>query len=328
MVDLIVARARVDTTAPDPDNSRSGWRTSDLFTQDVDALVVGQWDDPASYAEIGRLVLKRVRDLPEVAVLARLAILRGKRLLPVTLAREGSILRLAERIEKAIAVLPDGTRKMRCKSLFEYHMGIFYDAYGRFDLAAFAHMRAVEEADGFGDRPGAAISLFMATFCFLKDALGIGRPSVPPEVIFSKLEERFAQLVEAMRGSTLEVQWAEENGPFYMIEACVWLDRNHLQWDDWVHSVSQAGKKLGDSCLPLMEFVRAVNMSSRGFSEADDALRAINEGHENEMTTALLILARRAVQAGRMEEARKFVEQMPKLGAQHIRAIAARLLES
>jgi len=328
LVDLIVVRARVDKTAPDP-TLRNGWRTDNLFMGDVDALVVGQNNDPSAYAKIGRQVLAKVRDLPEMAVLAQLAILRGERLLTATPEREKLILQFAQELETAISILPDGTRKMRCKSLFEYHMGIFYETYGRFDLAADAHTRAAKEADRFGDRPGAAISHFMETVCRLQDALRTDRPSDELETIFSDMEKKFAQLVEAMYGSALEVQWAEGNCPALMIEACVWLDRTHIKWNDWVTTAIAAAEKLGRAWEPIAEFVRAVDMDNHGDPQTDEALYAIAKGGDvNERrATAFLILARHAIQSGKANEAINIVEQIPVQGAQHVRTIAERMFK-
>ena len=97
LVDLVVARAVVDKTAPDSENLRNGWRTDALF-QDIDAFVVVQCNDPAVYAEIGRQVLVKVKDLPEMAALARLAIFRGERLLPIYYDREQTLAQMAEKL--------------------------------------------------------------------------------------------------------------------------------------------------------------------------------------------------------------------------------------
>jgi hypothetical protein len=231
LADLIINRAMMDKTSPDPSNQKNGWTTDVLF-QAIDSLVVVHNNDPVAYAEIGRQVLTKVQDLPEMAVLAQLAILRGERRQAVSLRREEIILQLAREVEKAISALPDGTtRKMRCKSLFEYHMGIFYEDYGCFNLAAKAHAQAAEEANRFSDLPGAAISRFMETLCILKDALRmrIGKPSDELDTIFSKLETRFVQLIEALRGSALEVQWTK-NSQAHMMEACVLLGRNPARY--------------------------------------------------------------------------------------------------
>lgn len=326
LVDLVIARARVDRTAPDPNNLRNGWCTDTLFG-DIDALVVGQYNDPSAYAEIGRQVLAKVRYLPEMAVLAQLAILRGERLLPVDPEREQSIFQIIRELEETISALSGGTRKMRCRSLFEYHVGIFYADYGRFDLAAKAHVRAAEKAACFGDKAGVAISNFMETLSRLKDALRTGKSTNELEVIFSRMEERFTKLVKETHGSILEVQWAEGNCPVHMIEACLWLGRTHIKWNDWVATAIVAAKKLGRSWEPIGKFVCAVDMNIRYDPQADEALNAIAEGGDvNERrATALLILARRAMQTGRMKKAREIVERMPEQGAQHVRAVAERL---
>lgn len=260
LVELIVARAKVDTTVPDPANPRSGWSTDALF-QNVDALVVVRHNDPSGFVEIGQQVLAEVRDLPEMAILAQLAILRGERLLP---EREEAVIQLSRELRDAILALPDGARKMRCRSLFWYHMGTFFEACQRFGLAAAVHQRAAEEADRLGDRPGAAISYFMMSFCLFRDearsaATDFGRR----EGLFSEMEEKFDQLVEAVRGSPLEVQWGEGNGPLHMIEACSLLQRAHPRWDEWKASVIAASAKLGEAWQRVPEEVRRYDEAKR-----------------------------------------------------------------
>ena len=334
LVDLVVTRAQVDKTVPDPKNLRNGWRTDALFG-DVDALIVGQKNDPAAYAEIGRRVLEneKVKYLPEMAVLAKLAILRGKRLFPLTPVQKNVIFGFSEDLRSAIsASLPDGTRKQRCLELFLYHLGIFYDALGDFAKAIKMHEWAAREA---GDESSsAAISLFCAALYRLKSALVVGKTPDELGALFSDLEEKFAQLAEALRGSELEVQWAEGNGPIHMIQACVWLNlRNHPRWDDWVRIALAATEKLGKAWEPGAGFVRAANLDAQNDEEAGKALMAVAENgaasNENNKirATALLMLARRALRDGDVSEARKIIEKMPEQGAQHVRAIAERMYE-
>ncbi|MDO8436023.1 MAG: hypothetical protein Q7S82_01385 [bacterium] len=324
LVDLVVNRARVDTTAPDPNNLRNGWLTDALLTQAIDGLVVGQYNEPAAYAEIGRKVLAQVGNLPEIAALAQLAIFRGERLLPLTLGRELSAILIIKELEHGIAALPDGPRKMRCRSLLQYHQGVFYDACGRFALAAEFQLRSAQEASRFDDLSGMAIALFMNKIYCLKDALRTGEPIA--ESIFPDIERGFAALVTTMRGFILEVQWAEANGPVYMIEACIWLNRIHPDWNDWVATALAAAEKLGTSWDLCAEFVRAVDMDRRGDPLAEEALNAVAESSDaNERrAAALLILARRAMDKGRAEKAREIVARMPEQGAQHVIAVANR----
>jgi len=325
---LVIARAKVDKTVPDPKNLRKGWRTDELLTGDVDLLVVGG-DNPGAYVLISEKVLEKVQDLPEMVVLAKLAILRGQRLLRPTPGQVQLVLNLSEDLKTAISDLPAGTRKQRCLELFLYHLGIFYDALGDFAKAIKMHEWAAREA---GDESSsAAISLFCAALYRLKSALVVGKTPDELEKLFSALEERFAQLAEALRDSELEVQWAEGNCPIHMIQACVWLNlRNHPRWDDWVRIALAATEKLGKAWEPGAEFVRAVDMEKSGYSlGAKEALEAIAEGNYTAelKATVLLIMARRAMQAGERDQAKVLVEKMPEQGAQHVRAIAERMYE-
>ncbi len=328
LVELVVTRARVDTTAPDPANLRNGWRTDALFG-DIDALVVGKNNDPATYAEIGRLVYVQVHDLPEMATLAELAILRGARLIfPVDSLREQSILQLSDVLKRHISALPDGTRKMRCASLLEYHMGIFYETYGRFDLAATAQMRSAEAAERLGDRASAAIAYYSAARDNLKEALRTNKSADELETLFSKQEKRFAELVEAVRDTPHEVQWIQGNCPMHMIEACVWLNRTHPRWGEWVATAVAAPAKLGAAWMPGADFVLAADMDHCDHPGAEDALHAIARSNDiNERrATANLILARRALRAGARGAVQIFAMLMPTEGAQYVRAVAEKLL--
>ncbi len=329
LVDLVVARARVDTSAPDSVNLRNGWRTDALLTGDIDALVVGKNNDPATYAEIGQLVYAQVTDLPEMATLAELAILRGARLIaPADPVREQSILQLSDMLKRHISALPDGTRKMRCASLLEYHMGIFYETYGRFDLAAAAQIRSAEEAERLGDRAGTAIAYYSAARDNLKEALRTDKPADELKALFSEQETRFAELVEAVRDTPHEVQWTQGNCPMHMVEACVWLNRTHPRWDEWVATAVAAPVKLGAAWMPGADFVLAADMDHRDDPGAEDTLYTIaRDNNVNERkATANLILARRALRAGARGAAQILVMLMPTEGTQHVRAIAERLL--
>lgn len=193
LVDLVVNRARVDRTEPDPNNLRAGWRTDQLLG-DIEALLIGR-GEPGDYAEIGRQVLAQVSDQPEIVVLAQLAIFNGERRLPVSSKREGALMRMAKYLQQVVSFLPAGTRKQRCQSLFNYNAGVFFDTYGRSDLAAEAQEQSAQEAERLGDRSGVAIGRFMKVFYGLKHMLCIGgQSSGELEAQFLCLEKRFIEL--------------------------------------------------------------------------------------------------------------------------------------
>lgn len=328
LVALVVNRAVVDKTAPDFANLRNGWRTDALF-QDIDAFVVVQCNDPASYAEIGRQVLAKVQDLPEIAALAWLAIFRGERLLPIDFECEQMLAKMAEELQRIVFALPDSTRRMRCKSLLEYHAGVFFDACGRFDLAAKMFTQSAEEAQRLGDGPGAAIGRFCTVACNLKDVLHRGRMD-EADMLFSAMKREYVQVDEATQGTALQVQWAEGNCPSHMIEACVWLDQVHPEWKNWVETTLAASDKLGGAFVLGADFVRAMDMAMRDDPKADEALKGIVNGDNANQTkaTALLLLARRAMRAGKRDVAEDIVRRIPEQGAQHVCAIVRRMLAS
>lgn len=149
-------------------------------------------------------------------------------------------------------------------------------------------------------------------------------------------------LVEAVRGTPLDVSWGQGNALVHMVEACVWLNQSHPKWDEWVAAVTSAAPKLGEGWKPAAEFVRAVDLHKHGDIKAHKALEATaagNDANEHEIkATAFLILARRALAGGTYAElarttkadriaAAEFISRMPKTGARHIVAIAKRLLQ-
>jgi len=336
LVDLILARAKMDKTEPDSANLRNGWRTDALLT-DVDLLVTGQHNDPAAYASIAKQILGQIYHLPDISPgipeLIQLAILRGERLLPITPQREQAILKLAHEIDQAITALPEGPKKMRCRSLMDYHMGIFCDAIGRFDLAVVSHEKSAKKAKEFGDLPGASISIFVAALYRLKQALLENQPDEELEALFSDLEEKFGQMEEALRGSALYVQWAQGNGPMHMIMAHVWLGKGYSPfWGDWVTTAIKAADKLGEAWKAGAELVEAANnFDYDGITKTEKSLTIIaeNEKFGDEVrATAFLLLTRLAAFWKDVDRAQHLVESMPKTGAaSHVKAVAERLLK-
>lgn len=327
LVALVVARAKLDKTAPDPQNLRVGWRTDQLLTGDIDTLMCYECNDPAAYAEIGRQVLAQVQTLPEIAALARLAIFRGERLLPVSEERKRALLEMVQELEDFIGTLLNEARRNRCSALLQYHTGVFFDAYGCFVEAARAQRQAADIAEKAGDVPGAAISSFVAMVYELKDALCSGQAE-RVGISFTALQDQHPRLIEAVRNTAFEVSWGQGNAPIHLIEACVWLDEDTQDMDTWATTALAAAEKLGKAWKDSADFVRAVQLHRSSDAEAERALAAVaeNSGTNELKAAALLLLARRAKQAGEMEKVRKFIEQMPETGAQHVRVVAARLL--
>lgn len=325
LVDLAITTAKDDKTKPYRKDLRKGWLT-DAILKCIDALVAGKYNNPAAYAKIGRRVLAEVGDMPKMA-LAKLAILRGERLLPLTPEQVRIIIDISEDLRTFISALSDGTRKKRCQELFLYNMGIFYDASGRFDEAAKTQEWAAREA-GEGSS-SAAISLYCAASSWLKYALLVGRFDDELEALFFELEVKYQELAKALHGSELYAQWVEGNCPIQMIMACVWLDCSHSEWDKWVEMAMVAPDKLGEAWRTGAEFVRAADFSARHIhpdSEAEMILMTVAENSAESpetKATALLMLARRSTS---LREARGFVDEMPVKGAQHVRAIAERML--
>jgi hypothetical protein len=148
------------------------------------------------------------------------------------------------------------------------------------------------------------------------------------QVAFSVLEGLHGRFAEAVRGTVSEVSWGQGNVPIHMVEACVWLDRGHSDQDAWVETAIAAAERLGKAFKGGAEFVNAVRLDWTNNQGAEEALKKVAQSDDaNERRAeALLILARRAKKAGDAEKAGQFVAQMPETGAQHVGAVAARLL--
>lgn len=322
LVDLIVASAEMDRTVPASNNLRTGWGTDSLF-QAIDGLVINYYNDPAMYKEIGREVFARASGLPETAALAMLAILRGELFLPVKSEREQRIYLIINDTGRFIDDLPDGPRKARCRSLFNYHRGYFYEQYGHFRLAADMHRQAAREAP---DSATAAISYFMQRFCQLKEALLAGESEENIEISFFKLRTMFALLIERVRGSPFEVQWANYNAPYFMVRACVWLNKDHLDWDQWLETAIKTGSKMGRSNDPGVEFLLAMSAVKRNDPGAESMLKAVYTGAciDEDKATAFLVLARLALRAGFPGNASDVAEMISFPGTREIRALAER----
>ncbi|MSU56449.1 MAG: hypothetical protein EXS51_04070 [Candidatus Taylorbacteria bacterium] len=327
LVALVLARARTDTTAPDPKNLRVGWRTDQLLIGDIDTLMCYERNDPGAYAEIGRQVLAQVHDLPEIAALSRLAIFRGKRLLPVSDPRKRNLLEMVGELETFIGTLPAGTRKDRCSGLFHYHRGVFFNDYGCFAEAAKAQHQAADVAKKAGDVPGAAISSFVAVVYELKDALCLG-VAERIETGFAELQHQYPLLITAVNGTAFEVSWGQGNAHLHLLEASVWLDQDSEEMDTWANTFNSVAEKLGSGWKDHLDFIHAVQLHRSGDMRAENALTVVATTSSVELrATALLILARRAKKEGDETGARGMVENMSEIGVQHLRAIAARLLE-
>lgn len=323
LVQLVVSRALVDKTQPDPQNLSIGWRTDQLLTQDIDALVIGQCQWPGLFAEIGRRVLEQISHLPEIAILARLAIFRGERLRPINDEREKKLAAMAEEILKKINALPDSKRKSRCESLYFYHAGVFYDACGKFYEASNLQSLSSAQAKSFGDQVGEAIADFLQVFYLLKNAITTKQGVL--QQLFDDLLGAYKALCIKLANSALYVQWAQYNCPIHLFQACVWQGVSHPDQDKWNGLIVESAPKLGEAYKPGADFVKA-------FREADpdkqvDLFEEVAENATGDLgATALLVLARNAMAHGQKDEAADYYKRMPHRGAQHVLKIAERML--
>lgn len=339
LANLIACIAEQDKTEPDPKNLRQGWRT-DRLIQDIDTLVVHKLDEPASFVTICDWAYDRIINLeeiaPEIEALLEIAFFRGERLQPVSAEREGKLLQMINDLQEALTILPEGARKDRCASLLDYNLGVFYDAYGKFELAAQAQNQAGLKAEQAGDMPNAAVCYFQEVFYNLKQALCAGDINTI-ESLAKVLEMRYKALQEKTRGTDKEDPWGNGNGPWHLIQGCIWRGAVHPRLGEWIGTFLRTAQKLGMAWEAAAQLVSAFKLHISDNSQAEEALikvaNDVNQTNENR-ATALLILARRALATGdksvmmnaAYNTAERYVSLMPEMGTQHVRAIAARLL--
>jgi hypothetical protein len=300
---------------------------TDVLLKQIEGYVIQKCDDPYAYGTIGMRMFEEIQDLPIPAVLAQLATLCGIRRLPLTNARENYLLELIADIKKAVSVLPNNSMRNRCRSLFSYHQSIFYGDYGYFDKAAEMQGQSAGEAIQNGDSVGVAIGWFMEMVYRFKQALFVGDTRGALDTLFELLMERYSALIEALRNSPLEVQWAQSNGPMFMLEACIWTGREHYsKWDEWATTLFSAIEKLGGPA----QFVNALSMTRVG-SEDDVLLEEYVKTKDapERIATAYLVLINHAVNANDLERAGNFLREVPQdPSAKHVLAIAKRLFQN
>lgn len=327
LADLVFNTFRSDTTAPIPGEPRKGWEGDQLLTGMVDRLMMYLYNDPAGYAQIGRRVAAKVHDLPEMEALAKIAEIRGERLGPASAKRKIKVLALVMKLGPKIRSLPPSPRKERLASLLAYNKGVFYDAYEMFAEAAEMQKQSAEIAHDNGDYSGLVIGQFLQAVYQLKDALC--QPSTDEaEGVFSIMGERYAKLVEAVCGTPLEVSWGQGNAPCHMLQARLWLDKDHPGMDKWMASVVSAAGSLQGVWVDIAWHYQTINSFRKGDLSVKAELEktAAGSGDTTRRAEAILVLARYAVAYGDKKLARKLVSRMPKKGASHLRAIAKRLL--
>jgi len=330
---LVARTASADTTAPDPANPRVGWLTEQLLTC-LEGLLIYEWNDPETYARIADAALDKLNEkaAPEAAALVSLAVFHGRLLLRVGPENEAVLDDMVNQFESVIIPrLKEGPRKNWVETQFWYNAGVFHSAYGYFSEAAGDQGESAKLSDRLGDKAGAAVSRFLQTVERLKDAIDKGDKELQSSW-FAAMEQTYARLMDVTRDTAMEVTWGQVNGPCSMLKACVCLRKNqHPDWYKWVNSALVAVEKLGQGWQPIAQWIRAFDLNIRDGRQAEELLKSVADDcrQANEVRAeALLALAWGASARDDISEARKFIEQMQmfKLGAQHVLAVAARLL--
>lgn len=321
LVGLIRNRALLD--------NGSGKHIDQLLTDYIEPYVIQECDDPASFSNIGEELLKieEIEKWPEVIMLAQLAILNGERRLKLTPERAEYLCWLIEELKIVILNLPDDANKLRCLELLGYHGSIYFGDRGYFERAAEMQLLSVKAAAGRNNLIGKVIAEFMETVYRLKQELFADGFSYKSS-LFGILIERHLALTTALRGSSLEVQWAEGNAPTFMLEVCIWLNCRQPEWKSWIKTILLTAPKLGESWKLIGEFVRAVDQPQKD-SRNDHLLETYTQTADTpeRIATAYLVLIRHAISASDFERAKLLLAQMPREpSAKHVRVIAKRLL--
>jgi hypothetical protein len=299
-------------------------------------LLIGK-DCLVDYAEVCRLASAALGELPgiapEVTVLVWLEVFNGERRLPFSDERRQGLFQMVHDLGEAISALPEGARKERCNSLFQHHASVFYgayDAHGLFDHAAELQRQSAETAELSGNRPGAAISYFLYWGYKLQQALADGKSARELKELFFSLEAKYVALVEAMHGTAWEGRWSQGDALVRMLKACVWLDRQHERWDEWVATFLTAVEKSGRVFELAMKLVRALDSHKKAEVGAEAALRAVAQDSQQraeDQATAMLVLIRRELARDHLIQAQGWLAQMSEAdGARHVRTVAERLL--
>ncbi len=323
LTQLVVARAKVDKSELRTDNLRAGWQTDELIGH-IDFAVVGA-EQYGVYADFGRLLDRALiaLNLPDPTVLAELAIVRGERLLPLTEKRIEYIQAVADSIYTKITVMPPGTRRLRCESLFDYQMGIFADAACDFDRAIKLHTKETLAADAAGDKVRAAIASFQGAYVILKLSLYKNDVDEARGTDFLALKLRFDSVVMSITGTPHETQWLG-NAARIMSLASIWLQRTNAQeFRAWAQQAIAAATKLGSAWSLGGTFLSAV------LSDDTDKIREVantaGTGDTNEIiATARLLLVRSAIAEDDHGKAKNLLKDMPTQQVAHIVALAER----
>jgi hypothetical protein len=314
-----------DKTAPDPNNLRAGWRTfveikrverflvDENRSPDIMVTVCEQWRDRIQHSH------------PEVAVLAGIWIFRGERLQPMTEQCQQTLLQLAEQLEQEISGLPENTKKLRLRDLLYYEMGIFFGVLGWFEKAADMHGRAAEVAELMGDKSAAVIDRFCQAAELLKNALLLGTPC--RECLIG-LERAFINMSEGLSGSPDHTKWVGGNGATFMLMAYTLLGAYSSTWNWLQTAVAFVARELGGPYILGAGFARALDKNRTNDPGTEESMWSVVDSDiGNEIkATAILVLMRRLVSQGKIQEAEAMMASMPVEDAQHIIAIAKRLI--
>lgn len=262
LVDLLVATASTDTTAP------PCWRTNEVLGG-IERLVLVTENRPEDFASIAELATRSVAD-PAVAALLRLAVINGSRRTE-TMASD-AVNGMFTTVKQEIAALPPGSRKDRCASFARYQARVFLARNGFYAEAAEAE---TEEAVAATMPDKQAVSRFLSSVYSMWAALVVG-DSEKIDAALGNIKTDLPRLRADLAGSDVELQWSHGNGPIHQLQALL-LTNNHLDdsWKAELADLRQHADRLGNAFAGWISILEAEDMFRRNL--VNDALAAVEK---------------------------------------------------
>lgn len=322
------ALANADDTNPTPND----WVT-DAELRKVERRMIREENNPAGFATFCQSVIKiGIIDTAIMLLIMLGGVINGlRRIKPCD---KDTVRRLFEETRQAIDALPDGPRKNRLDSLWDYNAGIFARENGEYDLAARSQENGAKKAEQAGNKEGAAICAFTATVEWVNHALVTGHGLA--QAIQRLLDPQ--NNLAAVPPNSNEYHWVTFNAPVHRITATFWAGVNYNQFEadiQTLYQLPQSNPKLAQAQATTIAVCSAINFLAKGdWTQSHNLAQGIIDGptdkiHPDYLATAHLVLARIAFSQNRQEEARRHLQNiinLPLEGAHQVRAIAQREL--
>lgn len=308
---LLVATAASDTSVPPT------WRTNELLGS-LEKLLVHTDGRPLDFAEVCKEALNAVEDTGNRAII-RLGIINGLRRSDD--ADVPAVQRLFTDVRTEINALPPGPRKDRCLSFWRYQARVFLARNGFYAEAAIAE---AEESALAVSPEGRAISAYLVRVYSMWDALVEGDTNKIVRQV-ALLEQALPALQLGVTGTGAEVQWGKGNGPVHLLQA-LFLARlpieGHL-FEGFIASGDQLDEKAFGPWTVALKAAERFSNNDQGAAKYL-AEKIVSDNFSPSVTAAArLILARIAVKAGELDEARSLYGLIQPVSDGHMIAAVA-----